>query len=106
MFKKLKEKWAVGPLQLFLILCTFAIGGSLSGYLGRQVLLILPVGNKLLYIMAYVLLVTILWPVMVLAVSLFLGQFSFFKNYLKHLGKKITGNKNGFLFILSLSVFS
>lgn len=77
----------MGAWQLFLILCTFAIGGSLSGYLARWLMALLPVENRLLYIIIYITLVTLAWPVMVLSVSIFLGQYVFFKRYLKKLFK-------------------
>lgn len=35
-FKKLQKKWKVKGLQLILILSTFAIGGSLCGFIGRS----------------------------------------------------------------------
>lgn len=82
MFEKLQQKWKVKPLQLFLILCTFAIGGSLCGYLGREVLKFLTIDNDIVYNFAYVFVITLLWPICVLIVSLPFGQFPFFKNYL------------------------
>jgi hypothetical protein len=36
MFEKLRQKWKVNVLQLVLILCTFAIGGSLTGYAAKK----------------------------------------------------------------------
>ena len=35
---KLQQKWGVGPVQFWLIMTTFALGGSLSGYLNKQIL--------------------------------------------------------------------
>ena len=37
MFKRLQEKWKVSALRVLLIILTFAIGGSLTGYAGRGV---------------------------------------------------------------------
>ncbi len=93
MLNRLKQKWKVGPLQLFWILCTFAIGGSLSGYAGRRLMSVLPVGNAVLYTIIYILLVTLIWPLMVLGVSIIFGQYLFFKGYLKALFRKITGKR-------------
>ncbi len=90
MLNRLKQKWKVGPLQLFLILCTFAIGGSLSGYAGRRLMLVLPIENKVFYTIIYIVVVTLIWPLMVLGVSIILGQYSFFKKYLRELFRKIT----------------
>ena len=77
-------------MQLFLILCTFAIGGSLSGYLGKRLMLVLPINNTLLYTIIYIVLVTLIWPLMVLGVSIIFGQYAFFKKYLRELLRKIT----------------
>lgn len=88
MFERLQHKWKVRGLQLALILCTFAIGGSLTGYAGRKILDLLPIGTDWLWIFLYILLITLLWPVAVLLVSLPLGQYRFFIGYLKKIGKR------------------
>lgn len=89
MFDKLKKKWNVGLFQLILILCTFAIGGSLCGYVGRKIMLLLPIDKGVLWFVIYIVLVTLLWPIAVLLVSVFFGQFRFFKTYLNKLAVKI-----------------
>ena len=81
MFEKLRQKWKVNVLQLVLILCTFAIGGSLTGYAAKKIMNILPIEADWLWAIIYILLVTIIWPAMVLIVSLPFGQFRFFYNY-------------------------
>lgn len=88
MFDRLKEKWNVGPWDLFLILCTFAVGGSLSGYGGRKVLELIDLENGVLYWALYFVVVTLLWPLCVISVSVLTGQFVFFKTYLKKIGKR------------------
>jgi hypothetical protein len=89
MFEKLRQKWKVNVLQLVLILCTFAIGGSLTGYAAKKIMNILPVESDWLWAIIYILLVTIIWPIMVLIISLPFGQFRFFSNYTRKLGQKI-----------------
>ena len=89
MFEKLRQKWKVGPLQLALILCTFAIGGSLTGYAGKKIMNLLPIDADWLWAIVYILLVTIIWPIMVLLVSIPFGQFRFFSSYTKKLGQKL-----------------
>ena len=89
MFQKLKQKWKVGPLQLALILITFAIGGSLTGFAGKKIMNRLSIDQDWLWAVVYILLVTIIWPVMVIVVSIPLGQFKFFTSYVKKLGKKL-----------------
>lgn len=83
----------VSAFRLFLILCTFSIGGSLSGWAGRKLLNLMEVEHGVLWVVAYILLVTILWPLAVVLVSLPLGQFPFFRKYLARLGRKLFTRK-------------
>jgi hypothetical protein len=89
MFDKLKQKWKVNGLQLLLIICTFAIGGSLTGFAGKKIMNLLSVNADWLWAIIYILLVTIIWPIMVLLVSIPFGQFRFFLTYTRKLGKKL-----------------
>jgi hypothetical protein len=89
MLKRLQEKWGVGPFQFILILLTFAIGGSLSGYGAKWIMGLLGWEKSILWWVFYILVVTLLWPLCVISVSLFFGQFKFFKGYLKKIGKRI-----------------
>ena len=89
MLDKLRTKWGVAPLGLILILCTFAIGGSLAGFLAKKVMNILSVDQDWLYGISYIILVTLLWPLSVITVSVLFGQFRFFSNYLKKMGRKL-----------------
>ena len=89
MFEKLKKKWKVNALQLMLIICTFAIGGSLTGYAAKKVINLLSIEADWLWTIIYILLVTVIWPIMVLIVSIPFGQFRFFSNYTRKLGQKI-----------------
>ena len=94
MFKKLQEKWKVNGLNLLLIITTFAVGGSLCGFVGRKLLGLINVEKGVLWFILYILLVTILWPIAVIIVSIPLGQFTFFKKYLQRVFAKLRGNKN------------
>src|SRR4030095_1585346 len=89
MFEKLRQKWKVNVLQLVLILCTFAIGGSLTGYAAKKVMNLLAIRSDWLWVIIYLLLVTIIWPIMVLIISIPFGQFRFFSNYTRKLGEKV-----------------
>lgn len=89
MFKKLQEKWGVTPFQLLLVLVTFAVGGSLSGVIGTTIMSQFTLNNKLIYIPLYIFVVTLAWPICVLAVSIFTGQFSFFRKYLYKIGVRL-----------------
>lgn len=89
MFQRLQQKWKVNGIQLLLILCTFAIGGSLTGLAGKRIMSFLPVEKGVLWVILYVLLITIIWPLAVLVVSIFFGQFRFFTKYLGKIGRRM-----------------
>ena len=91
MLQKLKDRWKVNDLNLILIISTFAIGGSLCGKTGARLLELGGFENSLSYWVVYIILVTLLWPLFVIAISIPLGQFSFFKNYLLHIWQRISG---------------
>jgi hypothetical protein len=89
MFTRLKNKWKVSWLQFILIFCTFAIGGSACGYTGRKILSLFSFEKNILYYLIYVVIITILWPIAVLLISIPLGQFTFFKKYIGKIGKRV-----------------
>lgn len=89
MFKKLRQKWKVDGTRLALILCTFAIGGSLTGLAARKLMPLLGIGPQWLWIIVYIVLVTLIWPLAVLLISIPFGQFRFFVNYLQKIGRRI-----------------
>jgi formyltetrahydrofolate-dependent phosphoribosylglycinamide formyltransferase len=93
MFSGLKKRWNVDGWRLLLILITFAIGGSATGYVGKLLMNALRIETPWLYILIYVLVVTLIWPLMVIIVSIFFGQFNFFRSYLKKMGSRIFGLK-------------
>jgi len=93
MFQRLQERWKVNGLNLLLIITTFALGGSLCGYLGRKLLLLTGLDKGVLWVILYVILITLLWPLCVLAISIPLGQFRFFRNYIRKIGRKMAGKK-------------
>ena len=89
MFEKLRQRWKVNALQLVLILCTFAIGGSLTGYAAKKLMNLLSIEADWLWAIIYIILVTVIWPIMVLIISIPFGQFRFFSNYTRKLGQKL-----------------
>ncbi len=89
MFEKLKAKWKVSGLQLALIIAVFAIGGSLTGFVGKKIMNLLAIQQDWLWGVVYILLVTIIWPFAVLLVSIPFGQFPFFIRYIKKIGQKM-----------------
>lgn len=91
MFEKLQHKWKVGGTQLLLIIATFATGGSLTGMVARNLMRLLPVEQPVFWTIIYIILVTLIWPLMVILVSIPFGQFSFFLKYLSRMFHTITG---------------
>ena len=89
MFERLQSKWNVSGPQLFLVLCVFAIGGSATGYFGKIIMTWLSIERGWLWTLIYILIVTLIWPITVLAVSILFGQFAFFSQYLRRLGSRI-----------------
>jgi len=88
---KLQNKWGVGALQFWLIIATFALGGSLSGRLCSKILNLVFLDKNWAFWLIYPLVLTILWPFSVLFVSIFTGQFSFFKGYLGRVWGRLFG---------------
>jgi len=94
MFKKLKAHWGVNGINLLLIITTFALGGSLCGFAGRKLLLLTNLEKGVAWVLLYIILVTLLWPLCVILISIPLGQFAFFKRYLIKVWKKMSGRRN------------
>ena len=94
MFERLQNKWKVKGFQLFLIICTFAIGGSLTGFVGKKIMNWLAVPEDWLWAVIYILLITLIWPLAVLVISIPLGQFRFFNAYIHKIGIKMGIVKN------------
>ncbi|MGZ5286512.1 MAG: phosphoribosylglycinamide formyltransferase [Flavisolibacter sp.] len=93
MLERLQKKWGVGAGRLLLILVTFAVGGSLSGIAAKKLMSLTGIHNAALYIPVYIIVVTLIWPVAVMTVSLFTGQFVFFRHYLARMGSRMSGRK-------------
>lgn len=84
MFQRLQQKWKVSGTQLFLILCVFAITGTTTAYITRQITAWLQVEP---YSTAYWLLkIAVLlfgYQILILLIAIPFGQFSFFWKYEK-----------------------
>jgi uncharacterized membrane protein YoaK (UPF0700 family) len=95
MFNNLQKKWKVRGWQLLLILIVFALGGSLTGYIGKKLMSVFEIEILVLYIIIYILIVTLIWPFAVLLVSIPFGQFVFFRRYIAGMGTRLfTRKKN------------
>ena len=93
MLRKLQERWKVNGINLVLIITTFALGGSLCGWAGRKLLLLTHMEKGFAWLILYIILITILWPICVLLISVPLGQFSFFRKYILKIWSRMSGEK-------------
>ena len=106
MLEKLKQRWKVNGLNLVLIIATFALGGSLCGFAGRKLLMFTNVEKGALWFILYVILITLLWPLCVLLISIPLGQFTFFKKYLIKVWGKMSGRSKSSLNKTNIAIFA
>ena len=111
MLKKLQHKWRVTGIQLLLILCTFAVTGTLTAYISRSITGWVGFDDSTLLIWKFLLRLAILvfgYQVIILIVSFFFGQFTFFWNYEKKILKRMGFLKNslGKQEICKLAIFA
>lgn len=89
MFERLQNKWKVNNLQLVLIISTFAVGGSSTGFIAKKIMNALPIEQDWIWVTVYLLLMTIVWPMAILVISIPFGQFPFFIKYIRKIGYKM-----------------
>lgn len=90
MFQRLKERWKVNGLQLFLILCVFALTGTTTAYLTRQVTYWLNLdSSSAWYWILKVFMLVFGYQVLIILFSIPFGQFRFFWNYEKKILRKL-----------------
>jgi len=111
MFEKLKQRWGVNGLHLLLIIITFALGGSLCAYAGRKIMILLNIDRSTVWgIIIYIVLITLIWPLCVLLVSIPLGQFRFFKKYIRKIftrwGKKASADGYNSQSPINIAIFA
>lgn len=106
MFQKLQTKWRVNGWQLALILTTFALGGSACGYVGKKIMNLTGLDKGFIWFVIYILILTIIWPICVLIISIFTGQFSFFRKYIAKIFSRFGGKKKAGLSPANLAIFA
>jgi phosphoribosylglycinamide formyltransferase 1 len=89
MFERLQTKWKVNSVQLFLVLSVFAIAGSATGYLGKLFMNWFSIDRGWLWTVVYIIIITLIWPLMVIIVSIPFGQLPFFTRYLQRMGTRM-----------------
>jgi len=98
MFEKLKAKWQVNGVQLFLILCTFAVTGTLTAYISRSITGWIGFNEHTFWLWKLLVRLLVLvfgYQAIILIVSFFFGQFPFFWNYEKKLLRWMMGKGRG-----------
>lgn len=84
MFHRLKQKWNVNGTQLFLILCVFAVTGTTTAWLTRQVTVWLQLDASSFWYWAIKIGILLFgYQVLILLFAIPFGQFNFFWNYEK-----------------------
>jgi formyltetrahydrofolate-dependent phosphoribosylglycinamide formyltransferase len=90
MFKKLRQKWKVNGTDLALILCTFAVTGTLTAWISRQITGWLAVDKYSFAWWSLKIGVLIFgYQVIILIIGFCFGQFRFFWNYEKKILKRL-----------------
>lgn len=90
MFKWLRHHWKVNNRDLFLILCTFAITGTLTAYISRQITGWLDIEKYTFWWWALKVIVLVFgYQVIILIVGFFFGQFKFFWRYEKKILRRM-----------------
>ncbi len=92
MFNKLQQKWGVSSSQLLLILCTFAVTGTTTAWVSRQITEWVGFDEHTYWVWKLLLRLSILvfgYQAILLAVSVVFGQFRFFWNYEKKILRRM-----------------
>jgi len=96
MLEKLKKKWKVSNLDLFLIFCVFGITGSTTAYISKVITKWVGVAGASTWssdwwigISLRIGMLIFGYQIIILIVSLPFGQFKFFWNYEKKILRKM-----------------
>jgi hypothetical protein len=84
MFEKLKAKWKVDGFQFFMIMCTFAVTGTLTAYISRFITSWVGFNDQTFWLWKLLLRLCVLifgYQAIILVVSFLFGQFRFFWAY-------------------------
>ena len=92
--EKLKQRWQItSNFQLAVIFVVFAINGSLSAKIGLFLMNLLDFSkenlNIVIYYIALTVIVTLIYPFLIIANGFIFGQFTFFFRFAKNMLAKI-----------------
>jgi hypothetical protein len=93
-FKKLENKWIVDyKWEMIRIFLVFAITGSSSTFISKPLLNVLGFTkenlNVFIYWFLYVIIGLIFYQILLITFAWIFGQYAFFRDFLKRLGKRI-----------------
>lgn len=97
MWKRLQQKWKVSPVQLFWILCVFAITGTLTAYLSKVIPHWLGFTDATHWswkLLVRLLVLIVGYQLILLSVAAALGQFAFFWRFEKKMLQRLRIMKN------------
>lgn len=86
MFERLKKKWKVNTPQVLLILCTFAVTGTLTAFISKAITGWVGFDDQTFWLWKFLLRLFVLvfgYQAIILVVSFIFGQFRFFWIYEK-----------------------
>ncbi len=92
--KKLKERWQIkSNFQLAVIFVVFAINGSLSAKIGQLLMNLFGLNkenlNLIFYYLIFIIIVTLIYPFLLIANGFIFGQFVFFFLFSRKMLKSI-----------------
>jgi hypothetical protein len=88
MFQRLRDKWKVSSSQLFIILIVFAITGTTTAWVSREITAWVGFTEQTFWLWKFLLRVAMLvfgYQAILLTVAFIFGQFRFFWEYEKKL---------------------
>ncbi|MEO5999401.1 MAG: DUF6787 family protein [Chitinophagaceae bacterium] len=90
MFERLQQKWKVNGTQLFLILCVFAITGTATAFITRQITSWMALSSSSVWYWVVKIAVLIVgYQLLLLTVAIPFGQFRFFWNFEKKMFRRL-----------------
>ncbi len=93
--ERLKSKWQVSTLQVFLILVVFTCTGFTVLFLKEPLLSLIAEkeDRSIWFTIAYYILILPIYNIILLFYGFVFGQFKFFLHFEKRMWRRITGNK-------------
>jgi ABC-type Co2+ transport system permease subunit len=93
-FKKLEKKWIVTyKWEMIRIFLVFAITGSSSVFISKPIIKLIGITkenlNVFVYWLLYVIIGFIFYQILLITIAWVFGQYSFFRDFLKRLAKRI-----------------